>query len=304
MRRPRPRLRERVEQPHPDLVRAGEHDAVDAGVVLERLADRVARAHDEVDRALGNAGLDVGHHQVDRRERRRARRLEDDRVAAEQGGSRRAAGQGHREVERADDGEDAVRPEHGPGVDRGVAEVAHRVVVAVVVLHRLRVVAQEVGGLLDLAERLDPVLADLDRHVGGVRHQVVADVLGRATDDGDALAPGHRGPRRLGGTRCGDRLVDVRRGGGRERPEEQVPIDRRARLERLGAIAPLAVDVVLVLPAELRPCRRHGRLEACVQLLVVGAQGRVGDLDARLGLGRHGGGPRAVGRGSGRLRSV
>ena len=58
--RSRPRLRERVEQAHPDLVRAGEHDAVDAGVVLERLADRVARAHDEVDDALGNAGVDVG----------------------------------------------------------------------------------------------------------------------------------------------------------------------------------------------------------------------------------------------------
>ena len=53
MHRSRPRLRERVEQPHPDLVRAGEHDAVDARVVLERLADRVARAHDQVDAPLG-----------------------------------------------------------------------------------------------------------------------------------------------------------------------------------------------------------------------------------------------------------
>ena len=52
----------------------------------------------------------------------------------------------------------------GSRMDGRVPEVAHRVVVAVVVLHRLRVVAEEVGGLLDLAERLDPVLADLDRH--------------------------------------------------------------------------------------------------------------------------------------------
>ena len=96
-----------------------------------------------------------------------------------------------------------------------------------------------------------PVLADLDRHVGGVRHQAVADELGGATDDREALPPRHRGPRRLGGARGGDRGVDVGRGALRERPDEQVAIDRRARLERPGAIAPLAVDVVLVVPAEL-----------------------------------------------------
>ena len=64
-------------------------------------------------------------------------------------------------------------------MDRRVAEVAHRVVVAVVVLHRLGVVAEQVGRLLDLAERLDPVLADLDGHDRGVVHEPVADELGR-----------------------------------------------------------------------------------------------------------------------------
>ena len=48
-----------VEELHPDLVRAGEDDAVDAGVILERLADRLARAHDEVDDALRDARVDV-----------------------------------------------------------------------------------------------------------------------------------------------------------------------------------------------------------------------------------------------------
>jgi hypothetical protein len=37
-------------------------------------------------------------------------------------------------------------------MDGGVPEVAHRVLVAVVLFHRLRVVADEVGGLLDLAQ--------------------------------------------------------------------------------------------------------------------------------------------------------
>ena len=52
--------RERVEQPHPDLVRAGEDDAVDARVILERLADGLARTHDQVDDAGRHAGVDVG----------------------------------------------------------------------------------------------------------------------------------------------------------------------------------------------------------------------------------------------------
>ena len=236
--------------------------------------------------------LDVGHHQVDRRKRRRARGLEDDRVAGDQRGSRRARRERHREVERADDREHAVRPEDRAGVDGRVAEVAHRVVVAVVVLHRLRVVAQEVGRFLDLAERLDAVLPDLDRHVGGVRHQVVADVLRRATDDREPLAPGDCGPGRLGGARCGDCGIDVRGRPGRKCAHEKVAIDRRARLELVRAIAPLAVDVVLVMPAELGLRLGDGRLESGVQLLVVGAQRRVGDLDARCGIGRHGRRPR------------
>ena len=192
-------------------------------------------------------------------------------------------GEGHREVERADDGEHAVRPEDRAGVDGRVAEVAHRVVVAVVVLHRLRVVAQQVGRLLDLAERLDPVLADLDRHVGGVRHQVVADVLGRPADDREPLAPRDRGPGRLGGARRGDRGVDVggRRASRTSRRSMSRSIGERAS-NVLGAVAPLAVDVVLVVPAELGLGLGDGRLEAGVELLVVGAQGRVGDLDARL----------------------
>ena len=64
-------------------------------------------------------------------------------------------GEGHREVERADDARTRRAVEDRAGVDRRVAEVAHRVVVEGVVLRRLRVVADEVGGLLDLAERLD-----------------------------------------------------------------------------------------------------------------------------------------------------
>ena len=258
--RARPRLRERPEDAHPDLVRAGEHDAVDARVVLERLADRLARAHDEVDGALRDAGIDVGLEQVLRRQRRGGRRLEHDRVAGQQGGAGRTGRQRHREVERADDREDAVRAEDRAGVDRGVAEVAHLVVVAVVGLHRRGVVAQQVGRFLDLAERLDAVLADLERHVRGVLHQPFADEVAGALDDRDALAPRDRGPGGLGGS--GGRRRRRRR---RPRcPCANVPstmsrsIGERD-LEGPVAIAPLAVDEVAVVAAEARPRLRRGR---------------------------------------------
>src|SRR5450756_462843 len=71
----------------------------------------------------------------------------------------RTARQRHREVEGADDRPHAVRLEHGPGVDRGVAEVAHWVVEAVVRVELVAVVADEVRRLLDVAKGLQAVLA-------------------------------------------------------------------------------------------------------------------------------------------------
>ena len=55
-------------------------------------------------------------------------------------------------------------------MDRRIAEIAHLVVVAVVGFHRRGVVAEQVGRLLDLSERLDAVLADLEGHVRRVVH--------------------------------------------------------------------------------------------------------------------------------------
>ena len=167
-------------------------------------------------------------------------------------------------------------------MDRGVAEVVHRVVVAVVRLHRGRVVAQQVGRLLDLAEGLDPVLADLDRHERRVVHQPLADQVTGPLDDRHALAPGHRRPCRLRAAGRCHGLVDVGRGPAREGAQHDVAIDRRADLERPVAVAPGAVDVVpAVGRRSLVRAVAEGRLELGVELLVVGAQGRVGDLDTR-----------------------
>ena len=71
----------------------------------------------------------------------------------------------------------------------GVAEVAHRVVEAAVLLDHVARPADEVGGLLDVAQRLEPVLADLDGDQRGVHHLALADDVGDAAEDGDAFLP-------------------------------------------------------------------------------------------------------------------
>ena len=218
-----------------------------------------------------------------RRQRRRGRRLEDDRVAGHQRRAGRAGGERHREVERADDREDAVRPEDRAGVDGRVAEVVHRVVVAVVVLHRLGVVAEEVGRLLDLAERLDPVLADLDRHAArstsisrSLIRSAARRMIARRSRHGDGGpgrlgARGRRRRRRRRRPRCPWRTC----------PRTMSRSIGERDLERPVAVAPLAVDEVPVVAAEARPRLVEAGLEPGVELLVVGAQRRVGDLDAR-----------------------
>ena len=78
-----------------------------------------------------------------------------------------------------------------------IPEVVHRVVVERVVLGRLRVVADEVGPLLDLAQGLEPRLADLDGHQARVLHLALGDQLRRALQDLQPLLPSEPEPRRL-----------------------------------------------------------------------------------------------------------
>ena len=84
----------------------------------------------------------------------------------------------------------AERPKDRPGVDGSVAQVVHLVVVEVVLFADVRVVAEQVGGFLDLAEGLQPVLADLERHQGRVLHLSLGDDLRGATKQGQALLQG------------------------------------------------------------------------------------------------------------------
>ena len=86
-----------ADQPHADVLRAGEHDAVDAGVVDELLAGRAAAAGDEVEDAGRDARFHHHFRQLVTEERRHRRRFEHDRVAGDQRAAGRTGGERQRE---------------------------------------------------------------------------------------------------------------------------------------------------------------------------------------------------------------
>ena len=172
------------------------------------------------------------------------RRLVDDGVARDERAARRAAAQREREVEGADDRPDAVRLEHGAGVHGWVAEVAHGVIEAVVLLDHVARPADQVGRLLDVAECLEAVLANLDGKQRGEHHLPLADDVGHAAQDRDALAA--TACRTMRERRCArgrDGVLHVLPRALGERTDE-CAVDRRALLERPLAVALLAADDV------------------------------------------------------------
>ena len=87
-----------------------------------------------------------------------------------------------------------------------------------------------------------------------------------------------------------------------ERPDEDLAVDRRADLERAVPVALPASDEVAVVLPEPGPGPLHAGLVERVELLVVGAQGCIGDLQAGLGLGGHVRAPSWMGRAPGGRR--
>ena len=192
--------------------------------------------------------------------------------------------EGHGEVEGRDDAEDAVRPQHRARVRGGVAEVAHGLLVEVVVDGRLGVVAQQVGALLDLAQRLHAVLADLDGHQGAVRHEALADEVRGAAHDLDARLPAECPPGRLRGPGGGDGVAHVLRAcRTRSGPRGcRVSMGERSSNSPSPARSRPADEVGVGL-AQAGAGGHDAGLEGRVQVLVVRPQGGVGDLEARCG---------------------
>ena len=169
----------------------------------------------------------------------------------------------------------AVRAHH---VGRGLGRVqpAHGQLEPVVVDQLVAVVADQVGGLLDVAERLEPVLAHLDRQEGRDHVAPLGDQVGAGLEEADAVPPRRVGPGR--GERLGDAdgLGDVGGGSLHEPADQDVGVGGRA-LHDLGAGQALVTgdDRAVALAEERLELGQPG-VEGCVHLVALGRHRRVG----------------------------
>ncbi len=187
-RRARPGRRERTVDRHPHLARPGERQPADASIGDERGTSRLAGPGDEVDHAGRDAGLD--QHVVEQVGAQRAdlRWLEHDRVPGDQRRAGRPGDERHGVVERADHRPHAERAHH-VGRRLGRHEALHRPGEPLVLAHRVGVVADQVGRLLDVAERFEAGLADLPRHAGGELGAALRDQIGGTVEERHPLGP-------------------------------------------------------------------------------------------------------------------
>ena len=221
--------------------RADEGDAVDAGVLEQRVDRRLPAVH-EVDDAGRHDALQELEHPL-HGERVLLRRLADERVPARDGERQEPHWHHEREVERRDRGEDADRLADHVGVDpaRDVLEVR--------ALHQ----RGDAGGDLDaldaapnlagcVLDRLAVVAGDEERELVQSPLQPVLELEACA----GALDRRRRAPARERVAGGPYRLVDVRRAGERHR-SEKLAVRRVRHVERLDALGldPAASDVVL-----------------------------------------------------------
>ena len=187
----------------------------------------LARAHDQVEDARGQpASWKISVSIAP--QRRIAGRLEDDRVAGHQGGA--AAGPTASAIGKLNGLMTANTPSGrstsacGPSHRRdcpsaGLKPSSSSTVAAP---------ADQVGRLLDVAERLQPVLADLDGHQRGEFHLPLADEVRRATQD--ATRSCHGRPLQAGRAGGCDRSLHIAARALGEGPDKAA-VDRRALLE-------------------------------------------------------------------------
>ncbi len=220
---------------------AGEADDLGVGAGDQCVADRGARAGDQVDRARREAGLG---HELDQERRavgRVARRFEHDGIAGHQSGHHLPARDGHREVPGGHDGGDPERlaDAHRPLVGQlGGGRVAEQP--AALAGHQ----EGDVDALLDVAARLGQDLAHLAGHRSGQPLLVLGHERPERVQD---LAPlrGRRPAPCLEGDPSGpDRPGGVGDVGGLEPADHVAGVGRVAALERLARdrIDPLAAD--------------------------------------------------------------
>ena len=203
----RDRLREMMIDLQTDRLGAGENEPVDIRVGDESGAGGVARSGDEVEHSRRQSG--IAQHFVEAKpgERGVAGRLENDGIAGEQRARGHARGQREREVERRDDGPDAVGFEHVAGMlDAGAV---HRLFVTVVFLHLPGVVENQVDGFRNFGDGFEAVLADFEAEQRGEFKLALRHQLGGFAQQRHALPPAKVAPCGENGFGRGDGFAGI-----------------------------------------------------------------------------------------------
>src|SRR6266542_3893005 len=123
---------------------------------------------------------------------------------------------------------------------------------AFVALHHVARPADQVRRLLDVAQRLQPVLANLHGQKRAELHLAIADRVGGTAQEGHPLVPGPPAPSRKRRPCRGDRVANILPGAPGERAHDGA-VDGRALLERAVAV-PSSSARTLARPASNWAC--------------------------------------------------
>ncbi len=196
------------------------------------------------------------------------RTLDDDGITGDQRRGCRPCSQRERKVEGCDDCPYPVGFHDRPVAHRAVR---HRVVgqllaEPVLLFEDVAVDIEEIGGLLDFADGLHPVLADFERQRGAdIVHPFLDQLAGLAQhpvpDCRRRVTPSRKGACR----RCNGR-IDVLGGRFWNARQDPVGIDRTQVIKKIAIDHVLAVDQMSVHLAETAAHARHRRIKPLVHL--------------------------------------
>jgi hypothetical protein len=146
-------------------------------------------------------------------------------------------------------------------------------------LDLIAVVRNQIGGLFDVANALEAILAGLVSHERRQLRAVRANGVGHFLHQGKPFLPWTRRPYRIGGPRGRDRLAGMLPGALLKRSEPDAGVDRAAILELLRRLDRPAVNIKRVFAPEGLRCAGDGVIERTMQILeMLTTECRVSDL--------------------------
>ena len=238
-----------------DFVRAGERQPVNVGTLNEFIARVAPRAHDEIQHARRKACLRKDFDDFHRRERGDCGRLEDDRVAADEGGRDLPNGNRDGEIPGRDSADDPEGLANRVGkIFRKLARQRFAIQAARFAGHEFR----DVDGALNFAERILEGLAFFAGEEASELFLVLLHDLRGFEENLAAVRSGSVAPAGKRGASGGDGFLHLLARGKRDARDDFIGVGGIPAVDDLRRLRfdPLAVDEILT---ELGGCHssRH-----------------------------------------------